>query len=516
MYHNILVCGDFNFPKINWESPELTTGVDEVQFTELLNDYHLSQLNTLPTRGNNILDLVITNVPTQVENISVLSPFQNGLITDHSTIAFNLVTFVRASPRIKRLVFDYRKGNFDRVRATLENLDLCSGIESEVDINLFFSAIRNNIPMKKIRNINSPPWINGEIIHAIKRKETVRRKLKSSPTDALRNRFKELRTEVKHLMAESRSRFFEDIGEDLHHNPKRFWSVFKIKSKHASIPDSVTMGCAGSDSAPARSASCPREIAELFNDYFSSIVTDKDNPSINTFSSPPPSDSSICDLILSPEDVLVGLLNLDIHKAVGPDQIPPRLLKECAHQIAPSLSLLFNRSISEGSLPDEWKLANIVPVHKKGEKTDVVNYRPISLLCVVSKVLERCVLSTLKDHLLTLINSTQHGFIPGKSCTTQLVEVLDYIGSLLDGGKQTDIIFMDMSKAFDKPRSITHFFLINFVTTTPVDPFSVGSLHICMVANSVLLHLEQPPPKNQYLLECRREASWDLCFSCCT
>ena len=195
------------------------------------------------------------------------------------------------------------------------------------------------------------------------------------------------------------------IGEDLHHNPKRFWSVFRIKNKHASI-----------------------------------------------------SDSSICDLIISPEDVLVVLLNLDIHKAVGQDQIPPRLLKECAHQIAPSLSLLFNRSLSEGSLPDEWKLANIVPVHKKGEKTDVVNYRPISLLCIVSKVLERCVLSKLKDNLLTLINSTQHGFIPGKSCTTQLVEVLDYIGSLLDGGKQTDIIFMDMSKAFDK---VDHAFLLN-------------------------------------------------------
>ena len=113
-----------------------------------------------------------------------------------------------------------------------------------------------------------------------------------------------------------------------------------------------------------------------------------------------------------------------------PDGISPRLVKETAHQIAPSLSTLFNRSLDSGSLPEEWKLANIIPVFKKGDKSFVENYRPISLLCVVSKVFERCVLNNLRDHLLQLLNSSQHGFTPGRSCTTQLVEVLNYIGSL--------------------------------------------------------------------------------------
>ena len=76
-YSNVLICGDFNFPKINWESPELTTGVHEVQFSELLNDHHLTQLNTFPTRGHNLLNLVITDVPGQVVNISVPSPAES-------------------------------------------------------------------------------------------------------------------------------------------------------------------------------------------------------------------------------------------------------------------------------------------------------------------------------------------------------------------------------------------------------------------------------------------------------
>jgi hypothetical protein len=104
------------------------------------------------------------------------------------------------------------------------------------------------------------------------------------------------------------------------------------------------------------------------------------------------------------------------------------------------------------------KLANIVPIHKKGEKSQVEKHRPISLLNIISKVLERCVLRNIRDHLLKLINDSQHGFIPGKSCTTQLLEVLDYIGSLLDGGKQTDVVYMDMSKAFDK---VHHKYLIS-------------------------------------------------------
>ena len=122
------------------------------------------------------------------------------------------------------------------------------------------------------------------------------------------------------------------------------------------------------------------------------------------------------------------------------------------------ITKLFNKSLSYGKLPDDWKLANIVPVYKKGEKNQVENYRPISLLSVVSKVLERCVLNNIRCHLVALINESQHGFIPGKSCTSQLVEVLDYIRSLLDAGKQTDVIYMDMSKAFDK---VSHEVLIN-------------------------------------------------------
>ena len=438
-YTNILICGDFNFPKICWESPEFTVGVDEVQFTELLNNHYLTQVNQIPTRGDHILDLVISSVPENVQNMSVFSPSQCGLVTDHSVIMFDIATPFKARQKIKRTVFDYNRGNFDELRATLETVDLYGTVKSAVDINhgwlnwkeQFLSAVCGSIPRKTISNVNNPPWINGEIIHAIRKKETVRRKLKTTPTDILKNKFKALRPKVKRMITESRGQFFENISEALSNNPKRFWSVFKISSKRSSVPGIMTMGSNGLDSNPVRSASCARDIADLFNDYFSTIVSGNDN-TIPTNISSSPTDSKLSGLTLSPDDVLAALLSLDTNKATGPDEIPPRILKDCAHQIAPSLCLIFNQSLQLGSLPEEWKLANIIPIHKKGDISNVENYRPISLLGVTSKVLKRCVLRKLREYLTSLINSAQHGFTPGRSCTTQLVEVLHYIGSILN------------------------------------------------------------------------------------
>ena len=162
-YANILICGDFNFPKICWESPELTAGKDKVQFTKILNDHYLTQVSRVPTRGDHILDLVISSVPENLQNMSLLSPSQSELITDHSAITFDIATPFKARPKIKRTVFDYNRGNFNKLRATLETVDLRGAVESAVDTNhswlkwkeLFFSGVRGSIPVGTINNVNN-------------------------------------------------------------------------------------------------------------------------------------------------------------------------------------------------------------------------------------------------------------------------------------------------------------------------------------------------------------------------
>ena len=126
-----------------------------------------------------------------------------------------------------------------------------------------------------------------------------------------------------------------------------------------------------------------------------------------------------------------------------------RILKECAKEIAPSLTLLFNIFLICGVVPDIWKQANVSPVFKKHDKSVCDNYRPISLLCIAGKVMERAMLNQIKTQIMPLITKFQHGFLHGKSTETQLLTVFNNISEVLDAGGQTDIIYLDFSKAFD-------------------------------------------------------------------
>ena len=131
-------------------------------------------------------------------------------------------------------------------------------------------------------------------------------------------------------------------------------------------------------------------IANMFNEYFASnFNTDYHSFSENRVQ--PYNDITIDVITLSEKEIVAVIKNLDTNKAQGPHNIPARLLKETATEIAPSLCAFFNKSLRVGVLPSDWKIANVVPVHKHGEKTYVECYRPISLLCLISKALERCI-----------------------------------------------------------------------------------------------------------------------------
>ena len=170
----------------------------------------------------------------------------------------------------------------------------------------------------------------------------------------------------------------------------------------------------GDDNQQGPQASTPQQIAELFNSFFVSVFTAPSE--MHTLSAPFTSSHPTLNELEIPMEMVLTFLkhdHLDINKATGSDGIPVWLLKETAYQISPSLTMLFNKSLRLGIFPGDWKLANIVPIFKKGKRDFVENYRPISLLPVISKVLERCVLAGLRDHISHLISREQHGFLAG-------------------------------------------------------------------------------------------------------
>ena len=136
----------------------------------------------------------------------------------------------------------------------------------------------------------------------------------------------------------------------------------------------------------------------------------------------------------------------------GPDGLHPRVLREAAAQLCVPLTILFKRSLDEGVLPEDWKRANMIPIFKKGEISDPGNYRPISLTSAVCKVLESIIRESIIEHMTcnSLISNAQHGFLPKRSCVSQLLTSIEYWTDEMQKGNPVDVIYVDFKKAFDK------------------------------------------------------------------
>ncbi|KAJ7410048.1 rna-directed dna polymerase from mobile element jockey-like [Pitangus sulphuratus] len=161
------------------------------------------------------------------------------------------------------------------------------------------------------------------------------------------------------------------------------------------------------------------------------------------------------------------LLHLDPYKSMGPDGINIKRLKELTDVIVRLLSMTFEQSWESGEVPVDWKLANIIPVFKKGRKEDPGNYRSVSLTSVTGKIRKKIILGfiekDLKDH--KVIGHSHHGFIRGKSCLSNLISFDDKVTHLVDQGKPVDI-FLDFNKAFD---TVSHNILLDKISSTQLD-----------------------------------------------
>ena len=194
-----------------------------------------------------------------------------------------------------------------------------------------------------------------------------------------------------------------------------------------------------------------KQKAEIFNEYFcsqSDLNDDgKDIPFI-----PDRLTDELHQIRINECEVEDVLKILDTSKATGPDLINPRLLKEAASILKYPLCKLFNLSLETSTFPSDWKNANVTPVFKKNSPSDFTNYRPISLISVIGKVMERCVYKHIYNYLLenNIISTHQSGFTQGDSAINQLLNITNEFGRALDQGKEIRVIFCDISKAFDR------------------------------------------------------------------
>ena len=191
-------------------------------------------------------------------------------------------------------------------------------------------------------------------------------------------------------------------------------------------------------------------MADTLNNYFGSVFHQENLGSVPVI--PELKTHSKCQGVnFRPSVVKKGIKQLKTKSAPGPDGITPRLLRELVHEEAVQLGVIFTKSMSSGVVPEDWRKAHVTAIYKKGQKSSLSNYRPISLTSVPGKVMERIIKDTLMSHLTRnrLIRPSQHGFVPKKSCTTNLLEYLEKVTKAVEEGKDVDIVYLDFAKAFD-------------------------------------------------------------------
>lgn len=145
------------------------------------------------------------------------------------------------------------------------------------------------------------------------------------------------------------------------------------------------------------------------------------------------------------------LRDLKRDKSPGPDGLHPRVIKDVASELAEPIWIIFNKSLGEGYVPKEWKVANITAIFKKGDKCDAKNYRPDSLTSVICKVLETIIREQIMNHMMEnkLFSKRQYGFLPRRSTVLQLINVMDEWNRIMDDGGVVDVAYCDLEKAFD-------------------------------------------------------------------
>ena len=260
-------------------------------------------------------------------------------------------------------------------------------------------------------------------------------------------KYREQRNTVNNLVRNAKINYFKKLATSLQQGnlkPKQWWKItkeFLKQNKDSDIPVIIHNGS---------QYHSPTEKANILNNYFcKQSSVDDSHASLPPFTPP---DETLSTIRLTNQDVEDVLNLLDVSKANGPDLLSPRLLKEGSPILSPYLTHIFNKSLELCIFPAEWKLANIIPIHKKGDKSDTSNYRPISLISCLGKVLEKCIFKYLYNYLVDYnkITSVQSGFRPKDSAVFQLIDLYDTFCRALDDGKEVRVVFCDISKAFDR------------------------------------------------------------------
>lgn len=449
----ICLTGDFNWKNLNWQT---CTSANEIEmgFFEALKDGFLTQIVEKPTRRRgdqapSLLDLVIVNdedIVSEVKHHSAMGK------SDHEVLCFDLMINYKKEKDISER-YIWSKGKYEQFRNEVQEVDWKPLEEKDVNDSWLFikekvlTGIEKYIPKKKIGGKRKliPAWMCKSVLKKIKKKYHLYKRYLETRDGLDYQRYIAARNECTKKVRKAKREHERKIAKNSKLNSKVFWKHVRSKTK-------ATSGVSALKTDNGETATNDVDKADILNSYFSSVFTREDTNNVPHVSDAEYSEGiTLSEVVVTPAAVKEKLLKLNVNKAHGPDGIPPRVLKELATELAEPLSLLFNKSIQNGIIPNDWKEATVTAIFKKGSRSEPGNYRPVSLTCILCKILEQFIRDAIVDHmnLAKLYSNCQHGFRQHRSCVTQLLEVMEDFTKMFDDREDFDIVYLDFRKAFD-------------------------------------------------------------------
>ena len=462
---NILILGDFNLPVLRWNDEPVPP---QYQYQHLdcadilmsfINKNFLSQYTDKPTRINNTLDLVLSNQPNLIKHVDVsdteLSDHRLVVVKSHFGVKPHKINKPPFIPHTYRNL-NFFKADFHQINNHIASVDwdlLCEVCPPED----FPELVRLTIlqiselytPSKCHRSKNLSRYKRERrTLHRKKCKLSRRlenKKLNEAIKSKTKSKLVEILDKIKHSIKDESLQSEKEALDKIRSDPRYFfsWSQRKMKCKSGVGPLLDNSGQLTHDD---------KSMADLLQHQFCSVFSDKNNENKKFNNIEAEYDKPLEEIHITLEDINKAIKAIKPHSSACDDDMPAILLKQCGTTINYPLLLIWKQSLDSGYVYPQFKQQTIAPIHKKGSRAVPENYRPICPTSHNIKLCERVV----KDHILNhfernhLFCKHQHGFRPGHSCLTQLLDHINVVLINFINNKDTDCVYLDYAKAFDK------------------------------------------------------------------